>query len=101
MPIGDHQYYVRQFRDMKGAVTIDGIDACALADYAGICGLLLAKGHARTSGASMIAGYLGRSDKADRALCRFARRYADQIERDYQVFVAAVDRGRLPAERGI
>jgi Uncharacterized protein conserved in bacteria (DUF2252) len=62
--IADHQYYVRQFRDMKGAVTIDGIDACALADYAGICGLLLAKGHARTSGASMIAGYLGRVAKS-------------------------------------
>jgi hypothetical protein len=52
---------------MKGAVTIDGIGACALADYAGICGLLL-EGHARTSAASMIAGYLGRSDKVDRAL---------------------------------
>src|ERR687898_252549 len=49
--VGDHQYYVRQFRDMKGAITVDGIDAPALADYAGICGYLLAKGHARTSGA--------------------------------------------------
>ena len=48
---------------MKGAIVVDGIDAAALADYAGVCGLLLAKGHARTSGASMIAGYLGRSDK--------------------------------------
>ena len=64
--VGDRQYYVRQFRDMKGAVVVDGIDAAALADYAGVCGLLLAKGHARTSGASMIAGYLGRSDKVDR-----------------------------------
>jgi hypothetical protein len=60
---------------MKGAVIVDGLDAAALADYAGVCGLLLAKGHARTSGASMIAGYLGRSDKAVDALCRFARRY--------------------------
>ena len=25
--VGDHQYYVRQFRDMKGAITVDGIDA--------------------------------------------------------------------------
>ena len=57
--VGDRQYYVRQFRDMKGAVVVDGLDAAALADYAGVCGLLLAKGHARTSGASMIAGYLG------------------------------------------
>ena len=98
---GDHQYYVRQFRDMKGAITVDGIDASGLADYAGICGLLLAKGHARTSGASMIAGYLGRSDKADAAMCRFAKGYADQTERDYRAFVAAVGRGRLPAERGV
>jgi uncharacterized protein (DUF2252 family) len=96
--VGDHQYYVRQFRDMKGAVTIDGIDACALANYAGICGLLLAKGHARTSGASMIAGYLGSSEKADRAMCRFARSYADQVELDYQALLAAVARGVLHAE---
>jgi uncharacterized protein (DUF2252 family) len=96
--VGDHQYYVRQFRDMKGAITVDGIDACALADYAGICGLLLAKGHARTSGASMIAGYLGSSDKLDRAMCRFARDYADQTERDYLALLAAVAQGVLHTE---
>jgi uncharacterized protein (DUF2252 family) len=99
--VGPRQYYVRQFRDMKGAVVVDGIDAPALADYAGVCGLLLAKGHARTSGASMITGYLGRSDKADRALCIFARRYADQTERDHAALVAAVDRGLLPCERDV
>jgi uncharacterized protein (DUF2252 family) len=99
--VGERQYYVRQFRDMKGAVVVDGIDAAALADYAGVCGLLLAKGHARTSGASMIAGYLGKKDKADRALSLFARRYADQTERDHAALVAAIDRGLLPAERGV
>jgi uncharacterized protein (DUF2252 family) len=96
--VEDHQYYVRQFRNMKGAVTIDGIDARALADYAGICGLLLAKGHARTSGASMIAGYLGNSDKVDRAMCRFARNYADQTERDHQALLTAVAHGVLHTE---
>jgi hypothetical protein len=25
---------------MKGAVVVDGLDAAALADYAGVCGLL-------------------------------------------------------------
>ncbi len=97
--VGEHQYYVRQFRDMKGAITIDGIDSSALADYAAICGLLLAKGHARTSGASVIAGYLGGSDKADRSLCAFARAYADQTERDHRALVDAVARGVLPADR--
>lgn len=95
--VENRQFYVRQFRDMKGAITIDGIDAPALADYAGICGFLLAKGHARTSGASMIAGYLGGSDKVDRAMCRFARLYADQTERDHQALVSAVAHGSLPA----
>jgi uncharacterized protein (DUF2252 family) len=95
--VGEHQFYVRQFRDMKGAITVEGIDASVLADYAGVCGLLLAKSHARTSGASMIAGYMGKSDKVDRAICRFARAYADQTERDYLTLVAAVARGVLPA----
>jgi uncharacterized protein (DUF2252 family) len=99
--VGERQYYVRQFRDMKGAVVVEGIDAAALADYAGVCGLLLAKGHARTSGASMIAGYLGSSDKVVDALCRFARRYADQTERDHAALLAAVRRGVLPAETGV
>ena len=99
--IGERQYYVRQFRDMKGAVVVDGIDDAALADYAGVCGLLLAKGHARTSGASMIAGYLGRSDKVVEALCRFARRYADQTEQDHAALLAAIRRGVVPAESGI
>ena len=99
--VDEHQYYVRQFRDMKGAVVVDGIDAAALADYAGVCGLLLAKGHARTSGASMITGYLGKGHKADEALCRFARRYADQTERDHTALRDAVDRGLLPCEPGV
>lgn len=93
------QYYVRQFRNMKGTVALDAIDAAALTDYAGIVGHLLAKGHARTSGASMISGYVGGSDKLDRALCRFARAYADQTEADHQALVKAVARGALPVER--
>ncbi|WP_252446694.1 DUF2252 domain-containing protein [Pseudonocardia humida] len=99
--VGGRQYYVRQFRNMKGTVPLDAIDATALADYAGVVGHLLAKGHARTSGASMIAGYVGGSPKVDEALCRFARAYADQTEADHAALVAAVDRGLLPVERGV
>jgi uncharacterized protein (DUF2252 family) len=95
------QYYVRQFRNMKGTIPLDAIDAAALTDYAGVVGQLLAKGHARTSGASMIAGYMGRSDRADQALATFARRYADQTEADHAAMVAAVNRGLLPVEYGV
>ena len=98
--VGEHQYYVRQFRNMKGTIALDAIDAAALTDYAGIVGHLLAKGHARTSGASMIAGYFGKGDDIERAMCRFAAAYADQTEADHAAFVAAVKAGRLPIEPG-
>ena len=91
-------YYVRQFRDMKGAIPVDAIKAGALTDYAGILGLLLAKGHARTSGASMIAGYVGSSTRLDQAMGRFGRVYADQIEADRDALIRAVARGVVPAE---
>ena len=94
--IDGRSYYVRQFRNMKGTIPLNAIDAAGLADYAGIVGHLLAKGHARTSGASMIAGYVGGSDKLDAALSRFARAYADQTEADHARLVSAVRAGRLP-----
>ena len=94
--VAGRQYYVRQFRNMKGTVALDSIDAAALADYAAITGHLLAKGHARTSGASMIVGYAGSSDRLDIALARFARLYADQTEADHAALVKAADRGAVP-----
>jgi len=99
--VDGRQFYVRQFRNMKGTVALDSIGRSALTDYAGVVGHLLAKGHARTSGASMISGYAGESDKLDRALCRFARLYADQTEADHASLVAAVARGQLPVEYGV
>ena len=98
--VDGRDYYVRQFRDMKGAVTVDGMDGSALLDYARICGALLAKGHARSTGATVLSGYLGKGDAADRALARFARAYADQTEADHRALERAVKAGRLPAELG-
>jgi uncharacterized protein (DUF2252 family) len=98
--VGGYQFYVRQFRNMKGSVALDSIDGAALADYAAITGHLLAKGHARTSGASMIVGYSGSSDKLDVALARFARLYADQTEADHAALVKAAKRGDVPVEHG-
>ncbi len=95
--VNDRQYYVRQFRNMKGTLPLEDIGPAALTDYVRVCGRLLAKGHARTSGASMIAGYVGGADNLERALCRFARSYADQTERDHERLVKAVRLGRLPS----
>lgn len=98
--VDGRQYYVRQFRNMKGTIPLDGLTATALADYAGIVGHLLAKGHARTSGASMIAGYLGNGNKAAKAFSRFARLYADQTEADHAALVKAAREGRVPIADG-
>lgn len=87
--------------DTTGAVVVTGIDAASLVDYATVCGLLLAKGHTGTSSASMIAGYVGGSDKGDRGPCRFARHYTDQTERDHAALLTAADRGHRPCERGV
>jgi uncharacterized protein (DUF2252 family) len=99
--VDGRDYYVRQFRDMKGAVTVDGMDGSALMDYARVCGALLAKGHARSTGATVMSGYLGKGDGADRALARFARAYADQTESDHAALTRAVAAGRLPATHGV
>jgi fructose-1,6-bisphosphatase len=99
--VGEHDYYVRQFRDMKGAITVDGMDGSSLLDYARVCGTLLAKGHARSTGATRLSAYLGKGDSADRAFARFARAYADQTEVDHEALRKAVAAGRLPAEPGI
>ena len=99
--VDSRDYYVRQFRDMKGAITVEGMDGSALMDYARICGALLAKGHARSTGATVLSGYLGKGDVVDRAFASFARAYADQTEADHEALTDAVRSGRLAAEHGV
>jgi hypothetical protein len=63
------------------------------------CGRVLARAHAKVSGVSEMAGYLGSSDEFDEAMGRFAVAYADQTERDHAVLKAAVRRGTVEAFR--
>ena len=48
-----------------------------------------------------ISAYLGKSDKFDQAITDFSERYADQNERDYEAFLAAIKSGRLPVVEGL
>ncbi len=95
------QYYVRQLRDMKGAMNVPSMDASQHTHYAGVCGWALARAHARTGRAAMISGYLGSSDRFDRAIEEFAVAYASQNERDYQRLLDAIERRTLPAIEGL
>jgi hypothetical protein len=90
-----HHFYVRQLSDMKGAVDVSSMDAGELAKYAILCGEVLAVAHARSGKSAEIAGYLGKSSSFDRAIVTFARRYADQVESDFERFAAAIKSGRI------
>jgi uncharacterized protein (DUF2252 family) len=94
-------YYVRQFHDWKGSVDVEQLLPSGAAAYARICGATLARAHARWGDRIAIAAYLGRRDRFDEGIADFAVRYADQNERDYEAFSAAVKLGRLPAESGL
>jgi uncharacterized protein (DUF2252 family) len=94
-------YYVRQFHDWKGGADVDNMLVPGATLYARICGATLARGHARWGDRIAIASYLGRGDAFDRAIADFSVAYADQNERDYEAFVAAVNSGRLPARTGV
>jgi uncharacterized protein (DUF2252 family) len=96
-----HDFYIRQLRDMKATANLDSFTASSLRRYAELCGWALARAHARSGDAVRIAGYLGRGDVFDEALARFASAYADQVERDFDAFSAAVRSGRLVAERDV
>jgi uncharacterized protein (DUF2252 family) len=85
-------YYVRQFRDMKIIPTTDLI-APRLAEFATACGETLARAHARTGDPVAIDGYIGKGQNFTAAIARFARRYADQNERDHARLVSAIAAG--------
>ena len=93
----DRQFYVRQLRDAKIKPLIETFDADVLEVYAGACGWVLARAHAKVSEISAtISGYLGSSsDEFDRAMGRFAVAYADQAERDHATLKAAVKNGDI------
>ena len=94
----ERDFYVRQFRDMKGRVDLKDLNAKGLVAYAQLCGHVLADAHARGGQATEIAGYLGKSDGFIDALIRFAHRYANQTERDHKTLLDAIAAGRVPYE---
>jgi uncharacterized protein (DUF2252 family) len=94
-------FYWRQLRDMKGSAEIESMRPIALNTYARACGWTLARAHARSGDPIAIAAYLGDDDLFDRSVTDFAVRYADQNERDYAQFVAAIKSGKLSAVEGV
>jgi len=92
-----HYFYFRQLRDMRMKIDIEEMDKQDWLEYVGLCGWALARAHARTGNPQQIAGYLGKNDAFDEAIAEFAVAYANQTDRDYDIFVKALRARRLPA----
>jgi uncharacterized protein (DUF2252 family) len=92
---GGHDYLVRQLADHKAGLAPTELKGGTLLAYARLCGEVLAKGHARTTDAAVLAGYVGGSAKLDTAVAAFAIAYAEQTKQDFRRFVASLRKRRL------
>lgn len=82
--LSGRHFYVRQFRDMKGSVELEGLTPDQFEAYVSECGSVLGRAHAQSPQAPAIAGYLGSSRAFDRAVVDWSLAYADQSESDFR-----------------
>lgn len=82
-------FYVRQFHDMKGWIDLEQLDDRPFRVYAESCAAVLARAHAQSPNAAVIAGYIGNGRVIGEALLEWANAYAALSRRDYDAFVAA------------
>ena len=87
-PRGD--FYVRQFHDMKGGIDADVLDDGPFQRYAEACAATLARAHAQSRTAGVVAGYIGNGDAVGQAILEWAYAYAALSKGDYDAFVAAL-----------
>lgn len=90
-------FYVRQLRDVKLSAQIEDWDTGMMRQYGRMCAHALARAHARTGDAAMIAGYMGTGQTFDDAVGEFAVEYADQNRSDYRKFIKAIREGKINA----
>ena len=95
---GGQHLYVRQLRDVKVKPLVEVYNAQNMLGFARNTGWALARAHARSGDAAVIAGYVGKGEVLADAVAEFAVAYAEQNERDHAALVAAVRAGRIDAE---
>ena len=90
---------MRELKDSRLAAIGETIADGALPCYATLCGMTLARAHARSGDAARIAGYMGSGSSFDTAIADFALAYSGQVESDWRVFVEAIKSGVIEARR--
>jgi hypothetical protein len=88
-------------RDHKAGIECSDLEGKGLAQYAEVCGELLAKGHARSGDPCMLSGYLGMSERLDQALVNFAVDYADQTTRDFEAWLKGIREGKVAVVKAV
>jgi uncharacterized protein (DUF2252 family) len=91
-------FYVRQLRDWKGSFELERMAPVSMTRYGELCAWTLAHAHARSGDRIAIAAYLGKTDTFDVAIADFAQIYAEQNQRDYDAFLAAIAEGRISSQ---
>ena len=86
-----HDYYVRQYHDMKGAIDLAALAPDEFRAYARTCGTLLARAHAQSAPATAIAAYLDGTDAEafDRAIGAWSAATAVRAAEDREAVLAA------------
>ncbi|HET6308336.1 MAG TPA: DUF2252 domain-containing protein [Rhodopila sp.] len=93
----DQQCYIRQLKDSRLALIGTDLAEGALAYHAMLCGVTLARAHARSGDAARIAGYIGTGTAFDAAISAFALAYAAQTRADWRLFLEAIKAGQIDA----
>jgi uncharacterized protein (DUF2252 family) len=87
--ISGRHFYVRQLKNRRLGAISELVEEKALVNYARLCGRTLARAHARSGDAAMIAGYMGKNDAMDDALASFAMAYAERTKQHYELLAKA------------
>jgi hypothetical protein len=102
-PIEGRHFYIRRLKDSRLADIGTQLEG-TLPFYAALCGRTLARAHARAGDPVMVSGYVGNGSAFEQAITEFAVAYADQTEKDWNSFLAAIKEGRIvvaaPASKG-
>ncbi len=89
--VSGRSFYVRQLKNKKLSAVGEILSESGPKAYARLCGTTLARAHARSGDAAMIAGYLGKGDAFDEAVAEFAMRYARQTKSDHAMLLEAYE----------
>jgi len=95
-PVDNRHFYIRRLKDSRLADLGTQLQA-TLPFYASLCGRTLARAHARAGDPALVSGYAGGGTAFEEAIGAFAVAYADQTEKDWNGFLAAIKAARIDA----